>query len=63
MDRRPGISCGLALAVSVLVAYVEPARALDPNVRIVAWNNLGMHCTDADFQIFSLLPPHNTVLA
>jgi len=63
MDRRTGISCRLALAVSVLIAYAGPARALDPNVRIVAWNNLGMHCTDADFQIFSLLPPYNTVLA
>ena len=63
MDRRPGISCRLALVVCVLVASAEPARALDPSVRIVAWNNLGMHCTDADFQIFSLLPPYNTVLA
>ena len=63
MDRRPAFSCRLALAVSLLVASAGPAHALDPNVRIVAWNNLGMHCTDADFQIFSLLPPYNTVLA
>jgi hypothetical protein len=30
---------------------------------VVAWNNLGMHCMDADFAVFSLLPPFNTIHA
>src|SRR5512136_1350041 len=30
---------------------------------IVGWNNLGMHCMDADFSVLSLLPPYNTIHA
>jgi hypothetical protein len=30
---------------------------------LIAWNNLGMHCLDADYAVFSLLPPYNTVHA
>ncbi|MBI3819970.1 MAG: hypothetical protein HY286_14840 [Planctomycetes bacterium] len=32
-----------------------------PGTRLVAWNNLGMHCTDGDFSVFSILPPYNVV--
>ena len=31
--------------------------------RAIAWNNLGMHCMDADFSVFSILPPYNTIHA
>lgn len=30
---------------------------------LVGWNNLGMHCMDADYELFSLLPPYNTIHA
>ena len=30
---------------------------------LFAWNDLGMHCTDADFSIFTLLPPFNNLNA
>jgi hypothetical protein len=30
---------------------------------VLGWNNLGMHCMDADFSVFSILPPYNTVNA
>ncbi|NPA92013.1 MAG: hypothetical protein GXO55_11320 [Chloroflexi bacterium] len=30
---------------------------------IIAWNDLGMHCMDADFEDFALLPPYNTLMA
>ena len=30
---------------------------------ILAWNNLGMHCMDDDYEVFSILPPYNTVNA
>ncbi|HND51580.1 MAG TPA: hypothetical protein PLV92_04255 [Pirellulaceae bacterium] len=33
------------------------------NYQIFAWNDLGMHCYDSDFSVFSLLPPFNTVHA
>ena len=31
--------------------------------RILAANDLGMHCVDADFSVFSILPPYNVVNA
>jgi hypothetical protein len=31
------------------------------NYAVLAANDLGMHCTDKDFQIFSILPPFNTL--
>src|SRR5262245_34540623 len=30
---------------------------------IVAWNDLGMHCMDADYSVFALLPPYNNIHA
>ena len=30
---------------------------------VVAWNNLGMHCMDDDYSVFSILPPFNTINA
>ena len=30
---------------------------------VVGWNNLGMHCMDAEFSVLSLLPPYNTIHA
>src|SRR5512142_2787504 len=30
---------------------------------ILGWNNLGMHCMDRDFSVFSVLPPYNTIEA
>ena len=27
---------------------------------LVGWNDLGMHCMDSDYSIFSILPPYNT---
>ncbi len=30
---------------------------------VVGWNNLGMHCLDADFSVFAILPPYNTIHA
>jgi hypothetical protein len=31
--------------------------------RVFAWNDLGMHCYDSDYSVFSILPPFNTVHA
>lgn len=28
---------------------------------VLGWNNLGMHCLDADFSVFSILPPYNSI--
>ena len=29
--------------------------------QILTWNNLGMHCMDSDYSVFSILPPYNTI--
>lgn len=31
--------------------------------QVLGWNNLGMHCMDNDYSVFSILPPYNTVHA
>ena len=33
------------------------------NNQLLSWNNLGMHCMDSDYSVFSILPPYNTVEA
>jgi len=33
------------------------------NNQILSWNNLGMHCMDSDYSVFSILPPYNTIEA
>jgi hypothetical protein len=36
---------------------------LNDNYKVLAANDLGMHCADLDFQVFSILPPFNVVHA
>ncbi len=31
--------------------------------RLLAWNDLGMHCMDGDYSVFSILPPYNNLVA
>ena len=47
-------------AVIALLAAPHLSMAVT-DYRIVGWNNLGMHCMDSDFSVFSILPPYNTV--
>jgi len=47
----------LALALG-LACPLPAARAA-----LLGWNNLGMHCMDRDFSVFSILPPYNTIQA
>ncbi|MRI83800.1 MAG: hypothetical protein C6I00_05195 [Nitratiruptor sp.] len=35
----------------------------DRGYTLLAWNDLGMHCMDDDYSIFSILPPYNTLNA
>ena len=48
----------LALLAGLLAAPARPAAAA--SWKLVGWNNLGMHCMDADFSVSSLLPAYNT---
>lgn len=50
-----------ALGIACLLLPLT-ARAAT-NWVLIGWNNLGMHCMDSDFSVFSILPPYNTVQA
>ena len=43
--------CGLALISNAATST------------ILGWNNLGMHCMDSDYSVFTVLPPYNTLEA
>lgn len=36
---------------------------LGASATLLGWNNLGMHCMDSDYSVFSILPPYNTIEA
>jgi hypothetical protein len=66
-----GLAAGSVL-VSVKDAKVTvkaPVTVLGSNTnsnwvyKVLAANDLGMHCVDADFSVFSILPPYNVVNA
>ena len=44
-----GLLCGLALTANAATST------------ILGWNNLGMHCMDSDYSVFTVLPPYNTI--
>jgi Bacterial Ig domain/PKD domain len=48
----------LLLAALALPPVLEAASNT-----ILGWNNLGMHCMDSDYSVFSILPPYNTIEA
>ena len=41
----------------------SPSNPTTPAYTLVAANDLGMHCADLDYQVFSILPPFNVVHA
>jgi len=51
----------LFLACILSVAVTLPGAA--GGYTLVGWNNLGMHCMDSDYSVFSILPPYNTIQA
>jgi len=38
-------------------------RGMGVSAQVLGWNNLGMHCMDSDYSVFSILPPYNTIEA
>jgi hypothetical protein len=47
----------------ILAALLLPLALTAANNQILGWNNLGMHCMDSDYSVFSILPPYNTINA
>lgn len=56
-SRRHHRVCLLSLLVMAGVAGAAEKWT------ITGWNNLGMHCMDSDYSVFSILPPYNTLHA
>src|SRR5581483_4335264 len=52
----------LAPNLALLAATIAvPMSLVAANNQILGWNNLGMHCMDSDYSVFSILPPYNTI--
>lgn len=51
------LALALSLALPLFAATEKTAWTL------VGYNNLGMHCMDSDYSVFSILPPYNTIHA
>lgn len=62
MRVRMIVFFGVVLAL-LLLALLPGAAVSPTGFTVVAWNNLGMHCMDADFGVFAILPPYNTIQA
>jgi hypothetical protein len=55
------LAAGALLLVIVFGATAKPASAVSGKFIVLAWNDLGMHCYNNDFQDMAVLPPYNTL--
>ena len=46
---------------AVLFIIFLPFQLYAASTTLLGWNNLGMHCMDNDYSVFSILPPYNTI--
>lgn len=60
-----GIGLGIgSFALIYVVARATPASAAaGDQYKVLAWNDLGMHCYNRNFQDLAVLPPYNTLWA
>jgi hypothetical protein len=65
MKCRRSIIALLACSVIGTAGCGGGSSTTDPptNLKILAWNNLGMHCYNPDFSDIAILPPYNTLWA
>ncbi len=56
----PGWTRGSILLLLLCASSIPLPAA---NYSLLGWNNLGMHCMDSDYSVFSILPPYNTIEA
>ncbi len=53
-----------AAVITVTVGTsAPPPNASSGSYTLLAWNDLGMHCMDGDYSVFSILPPYNNLHA
>jgi len=46
-----------------IAALALPLPLTAASHQLLGWNNLGMHCMDSDYSVFSILPPYNSIEA
>jgi len=51
------------VAVALSLTLGAPTGWSQSTNTILGWNNLGMHCMDRSYSVFSILPPYNTIEA
>ena len=61
--RRLALALLICAGASAPVPVAGLSPAPEAGWRLVGWNDLGMHCLDADFATFAILPPYNTIHA
>ncbi len=61
MKNRLSFKLGTGLLLCGLLW--QPALLHAASAQVLGWNNLGMHCMDSDYSVFSILPPYNTIEA
>lgn len=52
-----------AMALSAILVLAVSPHARAATWTVIGWNDLGMHCIDADFSVFAILPPYNNIHA
>ncbi|MCA8971604.1 MAG: hypothetical protein KDC95_17560 [Planctomycetes bacterium] len=52
--------CTITTLTLALTGFARTSFAQTSGNRVLAWNDLGMHCIDPDFSVFTILPPFNT---
>jgi PKD repeat protein len=57
------LACTMVAGLLVAGGPHVSGQASSTGWKVIAWNNLGMHCMDADFSVFAILPPYNTIQA
>jgi hypothetical protein len=56
--------CGFLCLAGLSATWLGFSATTSTNWKVVAWNDLGMHCVDGnDYSVFSILPPYNNVHA
>ncbi len=53
----------LTVALGLVLLLPAASAAAGGGWTLIGWNNLGMHCMDSDYSVFSILPPYNTIHA
>lgn len=50
-------------SISIPVTVASNVAGTGNSYTLLAWNDLGMHCMDGDYSVFSILPPYNNLRA